>query len=75
MVIERVKSEGAEVMVASHNQHSVETAVAQMHELDMDPSTCGVFFGQLLGEHCKLKHLSWYCSHRMLPRALNFVIS
>ena len=68
MVIERVKSEGAEVMVASHNQHSVETAVAQMHELDMDPSACGVFFGQLLGEHRKLNQLSWYCAHGMLPR-------
>ena len=47
--ITRVKTEGAEVMVASHNQGSVEHAVALMHELDLDPSTCGVYFGQLLG--------------------------
>ena len=47
--IERVKHEGAEVMVASHNQGSIEHAVAHMHELDLDPGTCGVYFGQLLG--------------------------
>lgn len=49
MAIERVKTEGAEVMVATHNQFSVETAVAQMHELGMVPTTSNVFFGQLLG--------------------------
>ena len=47
--ITRVKTEGAEVMVASHNQGSMEHAVALMHELELDPPTCGVYFGQLLG--------------------------
>ena len=47
--IERVEHEGAEVMVASHNQGSIEHAVAHMHDLDLDPGTCGVYFGQLLG--------------------------
>lgn len=50
MLVERVKSQNAEVMIATHNQHSVETAVAQMHELDIDPTQTNIFFGQLLGE-------------------------
>ena len=44
-----VQSEGAEVMIASHNQVSVEQAVALMQQQGMDPSASGVFFGQLLG--------------------------
>ena len=48
-VLNRVRSEGAEVMIASHNQYSVESAVAEMYELDLDPRTRPVFFGQLLG--------------------------
>ena len=48
-VLNRVRSEGAEVMIASHNQYSVETAVAEMYELDIDPRSQPVFFGQLLG--------------------------
>ena len=46
--IHRVKTDKAEVMVATHNQASVEHAVALMHELDLDPQR-GVYFGQLLG--------------------------
>lgn len=49
-VLKRVRGEGAEVMIASHNQYSVESAVAEMYELDLDPRTQPVFFGQLLGE-------------------------
>ena len=40
-VIQRVKDEGADVMIASHNQHSVEQAVALMHELDINPTSSG----------------------------------
>ena len=47
-VIHRVKSDGAEVMVATHNQASIEHAVALMHELGIDPQG-HVYFGQLLG--------------------------
>jgi proline dehydrogenase len=43
-----VKAEGAEVMVASHNQQSIELAVDKMAALGMPPSS-GVYFGQLLG--------------------------
>jgi proline dehydrogenase len=42
-----VGEEGAEVMVASHNQRSVEQAVAGMAALGLPPSA-GVYFGQLL---------------------------
>lgn len=50
-MIQRVKDEGAEVMVATHNQYSVETAVAEMHELDLCPDDFHIYFGQLLGKH------------------------
>ncbi|KAK9815561.1 hypothetical protein WJX72_005858 [[Myrmecia] bisecta] len=48
-VIQRSQTEGAEVMIASHNQTSIERAVATLYELDMEPGSSGVFFGQLLG--------------------------
>ncbi|BDA48708.1 Proline dehydrogenase 1, mitochondrial [Coccomyxa sp. Obi] len=44
-----VAEDGAEFMIASHNQASVERAVALMHERGLDHRTVGVFFGQLLG--------------------------
>lgn len=47
-VIQHVESEGAEVMVATHNQQSIENAVALMKQLGLPPSS-GVYFGQLLG--------------------------
>lgn len=37
-----------EVMLATHNQASIESAVATMAELKLSPD-CGVYFGQLLG--------------------------
>ncbi|DBA95567.1 TPA: hypothetical protein ACH3X3_013417 [Trebouxia sp. C0006] len=43
------KDDKFEMMVASHNQASVEAAVALMHDLDMHPTNSGVHFGQLLG--------------------------
>jgi len=41
--------EGAEVMIATHNQKSIERAVSLMHELDVEPQQSGIYFGQLLG--------------------------
>lgn len=43
-----VASEGAEFMVASHNQRSIERAVEGMARLGLPPSA-GVYYGQLLG--------------------------
>lgn len=47
-LLHQVKTAGAEVMVASHNQKSVEKTVAGMAALDLNPRS-GVYFGQLLG--------------------------
>ena len=44
-----VQDEGAEMMIASHNQVSIERAVALVQRHGMDPSASGIFFGQLLG--------------------------
>lgn len=40
-----------ELMVASHNQHSVEAALTKMHSLNFRPHSpeSGIYFGQLLG--------------------------
>jgi proline dehydrogenase len=43
-----VRDEGAEMMVASHNQRSIEAAVAGMEKEGLPPSS-PVSFGQLLG--------------------------
>lgn len=39
----------AEVVVASHNQASIQAAAARMALLGLHPSTSPVFFGQLYG--------------------------
>ena len=38
-----------ELMIASHNQHSIELALREMARHGLDPRTAGVYFGQLLG--------------------------
>lgn len=48
MLLPWVKNNGAEFMVASHNQRSVELAVAGMKAEGLPPSA-PVYFGQLLG--------------------------
>lgn len=48
-LVEMSRDEEAEVMIATHNQKSIERAVSLMHELSIEPRTSGVYFGQLLG--------------------------
>lgn len=55
-VLKRVGSDGAEVMIATHNQSSIEHAVATMRQLGLRPRESGVYFGQLLG---MADHLSY----------------
>ena len=45
----RVEADQFEMMVASHNQASVEQAVALMHHLGIPPTSNQVHFGQLQG--------------------------
>ena len=40
-ILEAVAAGSAELMVASHNQESVELATRRMHELGLQPSTSG----------------------------------
>lgn len=47
-MLDHVHSHGAELMVATHNQRSIERAVQRMQDLGIAPSA-GVCFGQLLG--------------------------
>lgn len=47
--LQAVAAHDAEIMVASHNQASVERAVRQMHDMGLDQTQVGVYFGQLLG--------------------------
>lgn len=39
----------AEVMIATHNQKSIERAVSLMHERGIVAVHSGIYFGQLLG--------------------------
>lgn len=48
-MVKMSRDEAAEVMIATHNQKSIERAVSLMHELDVQPQKSGVYFGQLLG--------------------------
>lgn len=43
------KQEGSNVLIASHNQESVEKALEHMARLGIDKMDGGVYFGQLLG--------------------------
>ncbi|KAL3130948.1 hypothetical protein ABBQ38_000271 [Trebouxia sp. C0009 RCD-2024] len=48
-LVKMSRDEDAEVMIATHNQKSIERAVSLMHELEVQPQKSGVYFGQLLG--------------------------
>ncbi|KAL3143867.1 hypothetical protein ABBQ32_003688 [Trebouxia sp. C0010 RCD-2024] len=69
-MMSQVKAHGFEMMVASHNQASVETAVALMHEMGMHPTESGVHFGQLLGMADHLTYTlgaSGYQAYKSVP--------
>lgn len=72
MAIQEAASAGAEVMIATHNQYSVECAVRALHDFGMKPAECGVYFGQLLG---MADHLSYvlgrhnYQAYKYVPFA------
>lgn len=48
MMLHEVKTHGAELMIATHNQASIERAVDHMTAMGIQPHD-GVYFGQLLG--------------------------
>jgi len=43
------RGEKVEVLIASHNQTSIEKALSEMDRLNLEGQTTGVYFGQLLG--------------------------
>ncbi|MEW5306013.1 MAG: hypothetical protein WDW36_008518 [Sanguina aurantia] len=49
LMLKGVAAGGSEVLLGSHNQASIQLAVARMSLLDLDPRTSPVYFGQLLG--------------------------
>ena len=61
------KGEGAEVMIATHNQRSIERAVALMNELDVEADQIGVYFGQLLGMADHLTFILGRNGYRVSP--------
>ena len=66
-VVKGAGSDKAEVMIASHNQQSIEHAVGLMHHLDMDQRKSGVFFGQLLGMSDPLTFVLGDNGYKVLP--------
>jgi proline dehydrogenase len=69
----------SEVMIASHNQKSIEYVISKMNELGIDKKSGGVYFGQLLGmaDHLSLilgqngynvfKYVPYGPVHQVLP--------
>jgi len=49
LVISKVGAGKVELMIATHNQHSVELALRAMQSHGLAPATSPVYFGQLLG--------------------------
>jgi proline dehydrogenase len=48
--LRRISSgESVEIMIASHNQQSIELTISEMQRLSLTPEKTGVYFGQLLG--------------------------
>ncbi|KAK9803261.1 hypothetical protein WJX72_001773 [[Myrmecia] bisecta] len=65
-----VRSEQLELMVASHNQESVDKATCLMHHLSLRPGADGVYFGQLLGMSDHLSFtlgLHGYRAYKVIP--------
>ena len=48
-VLEETKRGNANVLVATHNENSIQVAIKRMHELGISAQERKVFFGQLLG--------------------------
>lgn len=48
-VLEETKRGNANVLIATHNENSIQVAVKRMHELGILPKEKKVFFGQLFG--------------------------
>ncbi|XP_067034649.1 proline dehydrogenase 1, mitochondrial-like [Acropora muricata] len=49
VVLEETMRGNANVLVATHNENSIQAAVERMHEIGICPTEKKVFFGQLLG--------------------------
>ena len=65
---------GAEVMVATHNQASIEATVALMGQLGIEPNGNGVCMGQLLGMADHLTFTLGRNGYRVRPlRCLSFM--
>ena len=54
-------------MIATHNQRSIERAVALMNELDVEANQIGVYFGQLLGMADHLTFILGRNGYRVRP--------
>lgn len=49
MLLDIAAGSGAEVVVAGHNQHSIQMAAATMQRLGLPPQQPGIHFAQLMG--------------------------
>ena len=65
-----VRAEEASVMIASHNEFSIQYVVERMRQCDIHPQTGGIYFGQLLGMCDQVTYLlgsGGYCSYKYVP--------
>jgi len=70
IMLKQVDMKRAMMMVASHNEFSIQYVVERMKQSGIDPQRGGIFFGQLLGMCDQITYLlgsGGYCSYKYVP--------
>ena len=70
ILLKQIEEKKSEVMIASHNEFSIQYVVERMRQCDIDPATGGIYFGQLLGMCDQVTYLlgaGGYCSYKYVP--------
>ena len=70
IVLKQIERQKCEVMIASHNEFTIQYVVERMRQSGICPANGGIFFGQLLGMCDQVTYLlgaGGYCSYKYVP--------
>lgn len=70
ILLSQIEQRKCEVMIASHNEFSIQYVVEKMRQSDINPADGGIYFGQLLGMCDQVTYLlgaNGYCSYKYVP--------
>ena len=70
ILLKQIEMEKCEVMIASHNEFSIQYVVERMRQCEICPATGGIYFGQLLGMCDQVTYLlgaGGYSSYKYVP--------